>query len=207
MCRISLIIGVCTGEGGGQGAAMCDPYFDLIERGDPAHAYGFDRQLGRLFLTGFPGSVIVSVAETLLKKMKHGGSKDAAKSLVCSQRTEVVPYMHKVTLSLKKVASRFNLPLIFSATNKLTQLSQRTACAEQKGGRKKNREKRFVQCANSIAYEIPLCCGKVYIGQPVGTLPQLREHERSLIIRREVVLLSTAWRARIVNHVSDAQKL
>lgn len=142
----------------------------------------FNLQLGRLFSAGFPGSVVLSVAETLLKKIKHRCNPDAAKPLVGFQRPEVVPYIHKVTHSLKKVASRFNVPLAFSVPQKLAQLSRRTTCAEEKGGCKKNHERRFVQCANNVVYEIPLTCGKVYIGQTGRCLnDRLREHARNLI--------------------------
>lgn len=48
-------------------------------------------------------------------------------------------------------------------------------------GCKKNHERRFAHCANSVVYEIPLPCGEVYIGQAGRFLnDRLGRHTKNL---------------------------
>lgn len=140
----------------------------------------FEHQVERLLSAGFPVSVVNAVAETLLQKVQ--GSKPRTKAqLTNDQRPEVVPYLHKASHNLKKVATRYGVPVVFSAPSKLGQLCSRIATTGKKRACEKRHEKPFVDCAVGVVYEIPLTCGKSYIGQTGRCLNnRLREHAQNL---------------------------
>lgn len=92
-----------------------------------------------------------------------------------------MPYMRKVSHNLKRVATRFHVPIVFSAPCKLASLCKRingkrkTSCCEKKHG------VQYVDCQVGVIYKIPLTCGKVYIGQSGRCVNErLREHDLSM---------------------------
>lgn len=142
----------------------------------------FVKQLERLLSAGFPGPVLVAVAEALLRKLKGSAKRKTADEGAPGKKPEVVPYVHKVSHNLKKVANRHGVPLVFSAPNKLAQLCPRTTKVGcKKKGCSKKHASPFVKCVQGVVYDIPLSCGKSYIGQTGRCLnDRLREHAQNL---------------------------
>lgn len=138
----------------------------------------FNNQIERLRMAGFPCSVVCSVAETLLQKIKGKKKKSHAKP--GSRRPQVVPYIHRVAHNLKKVAGRYDVPVVFSAPKKLSGLCSKIG-QKKKALCEKRHGKHYCSCAVGVVYEIPLTCGGVYIGQTGRCInDRAREHEKSL---------------------------
>lgn len=64
----------------------------------------------------------MAVAEALLQKLKGSAKRKNADAEAHTKKPEVVPYVHKVSHNLKKVANQHGVPLVFSVPNKLAQL-------------------------------------------------------------------------------------
>ena len=121
------------------------------------------------------------MSETLLQRLK--GERRRPEPLQGQRkRPHVVPYMHKISHNLKKVANRHHVPVVFSAPNKLSRLCARISSRGAKAACDKKHAKPFLRCAVGTVYEIPLSCGKVYIGQ-TGRCTNNRLREHSLSIR------------------------
>lgn len=89
-----------------------------------------------------------------------------------------MPYIHGVSHNLKRVATKFQVDVVFSALCKLSRVcaltSERIA---HKDGCNTKHYNQFVPCSTGVVYHIPLSCGKVYIGQTGRCLnDRLREH-------------------------------
>lgn len=84
---------------------------------------GLKEQSERLVAAGFPGTLLVSVAEKVLKKLRVVASPDQDVAQK-KQRVAVVPYMHKTAHDLKRIANRLNARVVFSAPEKLAKLCQ-----------------------------------------------------------------------------------
>lgn len=137
----------------------------------------FDWQVSRLLAAGYPSQVIVAVAESLLQRVKHGAERVGARGL--TGRPLVMPYVHTLSHGLKKVANRHEVPLVFSAPNKLQKLCPRI-CAQSKRGCSTRHANPFVECSVGVVYSIPMSCGKMYIGQSERCVnDRLREHALS----------------------------
>lgn len=122
----------------------------------------FINQIGRLHSAGFPGTVGVAVAKMLFKKVK--GEKKA-KDISRPQKTDVMPHMHRVSHNMKKVAERYGITLAFSPSCKLASLCSRISAERRKKACGKKHANRHVDCAVGVVYEIPLACGRSYVGQ------------------------------------------
>uniref|UniRef100_A0A224Z9U5 Tick transposon n=1 Tax=Rhipicephalus zambeziensis TaxID=60191 RepID=A0A224Z9U5_9ACAR len=137
----------------------------------------FDNQVSRLSAAGYPMSLLTAVAESLIQKRK------TSKRATCERepfRPVVMPYLHKVTHQLKKVACRHDVPLVFSAPNKLSKLCSRT-CGGSKHGCQIKHGVCYVPCSTCVVYAIPLSCGKTYIGQTGRCINErLREHAQKV---------------------------
>ncbi|XP_042144719.1 uncharacterized protein LOC121834881, partial [Ixodes scapularis] len=138
-------------------------------------------QVTRLSNAGFPLGVVMGVVESLVKVFRGPASTEARQKPTV--RPVVLPYMHKVSHGVKKVASRYNVPVVFSAPAKLGRL----CAAVNRGGRvgtqcQVKHRNPFVACACGVVYLIPLSCGKVYIGQ-TGRCVNDRAREHSLSLR------------------------
>lgn len=142
----------------------------------------FGHQMTRLEAAGFPRSMLTAVAEDLLRKTKTVSQRVTPEPLHKKVRPEIIPYAHRVAHNLKKVAARYKVPIVFSAPFKLGTLCART---DPKKKRIKTCDKKhakpFVNCIEGVVYQIPLNCGKVYIGQTGRCVnDRLREHALSI---------------------------
>lgn len=141
----------------------------------------FVTQVKRLASAGFPSAVVVGVAESLVKMFR--GYPSATKKQRPSSRPVVIPYIHALSHRIKRVASKFEVPVVFSAPSKLSRL----CAAVSRAGRPsvqcdvKHRTP-YVACASGVVYQIPLSCGRVYIGQ-TGRCVNVRAREHSLSLR------------------------
>ncbi|CAN7979379.1 unnamed protein product, partial [Ixodes persulcatus] len=141
----------------------------------------FQSQLVRLQDVGFPPRVLCDVAEGLVKKLKRLGRGEQAEGARRESRPVVMPYVHKVSHNLKKVANRFRIPVVFSAPNKLSALcktiNKKEESGEVEGVCNKRHATKFRECAIGVTYEIPLSCGRVYVGQTGRCInDRIREH-------------------------------
>lgn len=136
-------------------------------------------QIDRLTKSGFTNQVLVSVAEKVLKTVvkKINKEKDSKKP---KKRPIVLQYIHKFSHRLKKVGTRHDVPVVFSAPKKLKMLckmTNKTRDAKQTGCGIKHTSK-FVACCSGVVYRIPLSCKKAYIGQTGRCVNErLREHK------------------------------
>lgn len=71
---------------------------------------------------GFPHPLLQAVAETLLKQLNKEPVVNVAGTPQKRYSFAVVPYMHKVLHKLRKVAGKYGVDLVFSASCKLAQL-------------------------------------------------------------------------------------
>ena len=93
-------------------------------------------------------------------------------------KTSVIPYVHKVSHHLKKIALRENVRVVFSAPEKLSRLCKLTnPMKESQPACGKRHVTRFVECSLAVVYMFPLSCDAVYIGQTGRCInDRLREH-------------------------------
>lgn len=141
----------------------------------------FDAQADRLRSAGFPLALLRAVAESLLKSFRPS-SKPRGADPQERRKYEVMPYVHRVSHGLKRVAGKFGIQVLFSAPCKLSSL-----CNLARPDRKKkiecstNHRNKFVPCRANVIYEIPLSCGNVYVGQTGRCINiRLLEHANSL---------------------------
>ena len=122
------------------------------------------------------------MAEAILQKVKGHATRKVTQSALSNMRPEVVPYVHKMAHNLKKVANRYGVPLVFSAPKKLGQLCPRIANeSRNERGCGTKHARPYIQCVTGVVYEIPLTCGKSYVGQTGRcTNDRLREHAQNL---------------------------
>lgn len=140
-------------------------------------------QVERLKCSEFPDCVIASVAEKLLKTIngkKNGKSEESATE---KARPIVLPYIHTVSHKLKKIANAQNVELVFSAPEKLIGMCRRVnGCKgrSQSNNCGINHVRKFVECNKEVVYDIPLTCGRRYVGQTERCLnTRLREHRNN----------------------------
>lgn len=126
-------------------------------------------QLGRLRNAGYGDGVIWSACRKLLNLVKKDSS--AACDVVKKKEKEIVaiPYLKNVSHRLKKVWSRYNVNVVFSAKNKLNRLCSTIEESISKKGQACSggvkHEKQFVLCKSSVAYCVPLNCCHFCVGQ------------------------------------------
>lgn len=127
----------------------------------------FSLQILKLEEGGFPPTLLVGVAEGLIKKLR-GGCGVVGEKPRC--RPVVIPYVHKVSHSIKKVGQKHWVPVLLSAPQKLGRLCGKVGRGETRVGVcQKKHKKRYVECNEGVVYKIHLSCGKVY-HRPIGTL-------------------------------------
>ncbi|XP_077514106.1 uncharacterized protein LOC144124980 [Amblyomma americanum] len=140
-------------------------------------------QIARFHEAGYPADICVSVAERILKKKRQESLLPSGPS-ERKEKIAVIPYMHCLSHDLKKIGTKANVRVVFSAPDKLIALSKKTLPADERPQKMqctiKHREK-FVKCTEGIVYDIPLSCGKRYVGQSGRCLNErLREHNNNL---------------------------
>lgn len=137
----------------------------------------FEDQLQRLATSGYPSTILFEAVERMISSRK---GKEKTKPP--RQRLAVIPYIHQVSHNMKKVASRYNIPVVFSAPNKLKKLCPKINTPQDRQVQCTiKHKKKYVPCQSQVIYEIPFTCGKTYVGQTgrcVNT--RLREHATSL---------------------------
>ena len=123
--------------------------------------------------------MILSSCERLLQSKK--GSSKRSENVTESRRVHVMPYIHRVSHNVKKVANRYGVKTVFSAPCKLARV-----CSMMHKGLRVPCSKRHVdpavECVTGVVYEIPLSCGRCYIGQ-TGRCFNERAREHSLAVR------------------------
>lgn len=103
-------------------------------------------------------TLIVGVAESLIKEFRGRPSPKVRQKP--TTRPVVVPYVHALSLEVKRVAYKYNLPVVFSAPQKLSRL-----CSALKQGSTSdfhcdvNSRTPFVSCALGVVYQIPFTSG------------------------------------------------
>lgn len=79
-------------------------------------------------------------------------------------RTHVIPYIHRLSHNVKKVAARYNVRIVCSAPCKLAKVCPMMTKKPPETCSKKH-DTRYTQCVKNVVYSIPLKCERVYIGQ------------------------------------------
>ena len=123
--------------------------------------------------------MIASVAEKILKGLS--GGKVAAKNTdEGRKKVTVLPYMHKISHGLKKIAEKRGTKVVFSAPLKLKGLCKKVNSEKEKPSSNSCRIRhanRYVDCVDNVVYKIPLTCERSYFGQTGRCLNiRLREH-------------------------------
>lgn len=140
----------------------------------------FRNQTVRLNDAGFPVAFVINVCETLLQKVK--GKDKRTKTHEERKKTYVIPYLHRISHNVKKVAARYQVNVLFSAPCKLSKICPMLEKKESRGVCKKKHVTRFTDCVSNVVYEVPLNCGHVYIGQ-TGRCFNERAREHRLAVR------------------------
>ncbi|CAN7996104.1 unnamed protein product [Ixodes hexagonus] len=142
----------------------------------------FHAQLSRLEAAGFPPSVLLDVSETILKKIKNRSREDSEDNIRRAVRPAVLPYIHRLSHNLKKVAKRVDVKVVYSAPEKLAKMCKLTdPFRKVPTGCPIRHRSPFVTCSEGVVYQIPLSCGKKYIGQTGRCLNvRLREHHQKV---------------------------
>lgn len=89
----------------------------------------FRSQLYRLSNAGYHQPLLVSVSEGLISKIKKRCTNhhdDLEGTREPRKKIAVIPYYHKLSHNLKKIGQRVGVNVVFSAPNKLSQLSKRS---------------------------------------------------------------------------------
>ncbi|XP_077516534.1 uncharacterized protein LOC144126337 [Amblyomma americanum] len=146
------------------------------------HSMGdsFNKQSSRLERAGYPKTLLISVAEGLLKKLKGGIREVAVPDK--HNKVVVIPYLHAVSHRLKRICQRADVRVVFSAPDKLSKLCHRVnAPAERKPACPVKHRSPFVSCKVGVVYKIPLSCGRAYTGQTGRCLNErLMEHSNDV---------------------------
>lgn len=121
----------------------------------------FCAQFGRLAKAGYPHSVIVALAASLLQKLK--GTRKAATADSAQHVTQPKVLPHAYPHSQKKVTWKHGVLIVLSAPKKLSMLCSRIS-GENTVTCNKRHVKPYSKCTIGAVYKISLSCGKVYIG-------------------------------------------
>lgn len=135
-------------------------------------------QVERLSKADYPRETVASVAEALLRELS--GGKKAKADGGKQKRRVAIPYIHRLSHRLKKVAQKCGLGVLFTAPDKLMRLCPAVTEVKKPHCHTKHRDK-FVACRTGVVYTIPLACGKMYIGQTGRCVNErLREHRTTV---------------------------
>lgn len=154
----------------------------LVKSRDHLMQASFQLQVTLLTSSGYPQHLIAGVSESLLQKLKKTGKKQLLQDKEKKKLPiQAIPYIHKVSHNIKKIAARNDVGVVFSAPGKLSKLCpmlhqrKRPACTMRHAIR-------YTGCKKQVTYEIPLTCGRVYIGQMERCFNE-RAREHALTIR------------------------
>uniref|UniRef100_A0A224ZA17 Tick transposon n=1 Tax=Rhipicephalus zambeziensis TaxID=60191 RepID=A0A224ZA17_9ACAR len=142
----------------------------------------FDNQVSWLYSACILTRALCQWLNTCFKK-----SKGKRRSVNGSKKKPVVfPYAHKVAHNLKKVANRYKVPVVFPAPRKLSGMCPRISRGPLPAPCGKKHARHYVTCATGVVYEIPLSCGRVYIGQ-TGRCVNDRAREQDLSLKNNLL--------------------
>ncbi|CAN7937450.1 unnamed protein product, partial [Ixodes hexagonus] len=140
----------------------------------------FAQQVKRLENVGYPHHLISSCCEKLLQKTKRADLQSCSQTKKDNRRAHVIPYWHKVSHNIRKIASRYDVNVVFSAPCKLSKICPMLN-RQKKALCSKKQALQYTECVTNVVYEIPLSWGKVYIGQTGRCFnDRAREHNLSL---------------------------
>ncbi|CAN8002292.1 unnamed protein product, partial [Ixodes hexagonus] len=138
----------------------------------------FDNQVARLGSAGYPKSLIPSVCERLLQRIKRGGGVERRDKVDKTPFT--VPFYHAISHNLKVQAARFGDRVVFKNDFRLSRL---TPFTRGRKGYGKNHRNPAIECQEGVVYNIPLACGFSYIGQTGRCVNErLMEHKRCVLL-------------------------
>lgn len=143
-------------------------------------------QEARLHSSGYPHDVVTSVAGQVLRELKKNRRRSEGEAMVEKEKEKrkvaVIPYIHNIAHRLKKIGNAADVQVVFSAPRKLGALCKKTYLPRKDSHKCSIEHKtKFVPCAKTVIYEIPLPCGKKYVGQTERCLnTRLREHSNNV---------------------------
>ena len=98
-----------------------------------------------------------------------------------------MPYVHGLSHGLKKIGNKYGVNVVFSAPAKLSKVCNMVSKRKEDTSESRQSEcvvhhrNKYVTCEVGLVYQVPLTCGKSYIGERARCINmRLREHERSL---------------------------
>lgn len=97
-------------------------------------------------------------------------------------RPAAVPYIHKISHNLKRIASRYDIQVVLSAPDKLKRLCSKINRPQQTHSLcTVDYKHKYVNCDVNVVYEILCSCESVYLGQTGRCVNMwLREHALAL---------------------------
>ena len=141
-------------------------------------------QISRLQDAGYPRTLLVSICENICAKIKRQPEGDGRITTKQPRAPYVVaPYIHGVTHRLKKIAGRKGVQVICSAPNKAYSMCRKVNREgnNEETGCDTSHKTRHTECTKEVVYQIPLSCGKCYIGQTGRCInDRTREHAASV---------------------------
>lgn len=96
----------------------------------------------RLQDSGYPSTILFEVAESLITP--HGRQKVRRDT---NRRPAVLPYIHRISHNLKKIASKFHVQVVFSAPDTLKKLCPKINSNQQHEGKcRVHHQRKYVDC-------------------------------------------------------------
>lgn len=140
----------------------------------------FTIQVERSRSAGFPSALLSSLAEKMLVTLRTTRNNRPNKHT--RSPLADVPYIHGFSHRLKKTAGRVGIRVLCSIPNHLASLCRLvnrdetvSFCCDKK------HRNHFIECVKNVVYDIPLSCGKSYVGQTGRCINyKMREHAKSL---------------------------
>lgn len=131
---------------------MCTGSLEKIVR-SKSGGCSFHDQILRLSRAGFPSFLISSVCEALLQKMRRKYSPEEL-DRPTRKKLHVIPYLHKVSHNVEKMAQRHGVNIVFSAEEKLSKVCPLMSKNEKKKPQPcaKNHAVRYTDCSKGVVY-------------------------------------------------------
>ncbi|CAN8008485.1 unnamed protein product [Ixodes pacificus] len=145
----------------------------------------FQTQISRLQDSGYTSTLLVPVCESICKQVRRKPRETAQPTKKKLPKPLVVlPYVHGVRHRLKKIAGRHGIQVVFSAPNKAYAMCRKVNSEADNNERNTcgtAHRTQYAPCESAVVYNIPLSCGKCYIGQTGRCVnDRTREHAASV---------------------------
>ena len=143
----------------------------------------FQTQISRLQAAGYPNALLIATCEKICNSIKRNPGEEGQTKKNTRQPIVIAPYIHGITHRLKKIAGRQGVHVVCSAPNKAHSMCRRV---NQEGNSKGEvcgiaHRTKYATCEKGVIYNIPLSCGRSYIGQTGRCInDRAREHAASL---------------------------